>query len=212
MPSPGSWTAIVPIRSFSEGKTRLHIPSVDIPTVIEVFADDVISACTNCPQIARTVVVSPDSAVLTHATERGCEVVAEKSASGINEAVDHVRKDVPGPVIAILGDTPCLTASDLTTVLEEATKHDVSFVSDASGVGSTMWCAQAGSTATPRFGHHSRAEHRSHGAVELGAGNAAPQWARARRDVDTDIDLWDAIRLGLGPASTSLLATLSKND
>jgi len=212
MPSTGTWTAIIPIRSFSDGKTRLHVPSAGTPAVIEAFADDVVRACTTCPQIARTVVVSPDSVVLAHATERGCQIHAEESAAGINTAIDHVRSNVSGPVIAILGDTPCLTASDLTAVLEQADEHDVSFVPDSSGVGSTMWCAHAHSSATSHFGHHSRAEHRAHGAVELGAGNASAQWARARRDVDTDIDLWDAIRLGIGPASTSLLAKMSTNE
>lgn len=212
MASIGSWTAIIPIRSFGDGKTRLHVPAATTASIIQAFAEDVILACTMCPQIARTVVVSPDSVVLTHATDRGCQIHAEDSAAGINTAIDHVRSNVSGPVIAILGDTPCLTASDLTAVLEQAARHDVSFVPDTSGVGSTMWCAHANSSARSHFGHHSRAEHRSHGAVELGSGNASAQWARARRDVDTDVDLWDAIRLGIGPASTALLAKMSTNE
>ena len=41
--------------------------------------------------------------------------------------------------------------------------------------------------------------------VELGtatSGDDAYLWTRARRDVDTDVDLWDAHRIGLGPATT----------
>lgn len=205
MTSSGTWTAIIPIRSFAGGKTRLILPSLDTAAIIEAFADDVILACTRCPQISRTIVVSPDPAVLTHASARGCEVLAERSAAGINEAIREARTGVTGPVIVILGDTPCITSSTLTMVLAQAHDHEVSFVSDTAGVGSTMWCAQSDSSATPHFGHHSRAEHRAHGAFELGAGNASPQWARARRDVDTDIDLWDARRLGIGPSSASLL-------
>lgn len=212
MASQGTWTAIIPIRSFTAGKTRLRIPSVDTRSIIEAFTDDVILACTRCPQISRTVVVSPDPEVLDHAGERGCQVLAEGAATGINEAILEARSEVSGPVIAILGDTPCITSSTLTMVLSQAHDHDVSFVSDTSGVGSTMWCAQSDSSATPHFGHHSRAEHRAHGAVELGARNASPEWARARRDVDTDIDLWDAIRLGTGPASRTLLAGYTGNQ
>lgn len=206
MASQERWTAIIPIRSFTEGKTRLTIPRANTPSLIAAFADDVIHACSTCPEISRTVVVSPDPQVLALAQERGCEILQEQGATGINEAINLARANIDGPVIAILGDTPCITGDILTMVLLEARDHRTSFVADASGVGSTMWCADTTSSATSHFGHHSRAEHRAHGAVEVGAHNASPEWARARRDVDTDIDLWDAIRLGLGPASSALLS------
>lgn len=200
-----AWTAIIPIRSIADGKTRLQAPGVHTPSAIEAFAHDVIDACLICPQIARTLVVSPDPNVLTIAAAHGCETVREEGADGINEAIAMARDRATGPVIAVLGDTPCLTPAVLTMVVTSAQGCDVSFVADASGVGSTMWCAQEDSPARSHFGHHSRAAHRAHGATELGAGNPSPEWARARRDVDTDIDLWDASRLGLGPASSRLL-------
>lgn len=210
--SPATWTAIIPIRSFTTGKTRLQIPAVDTASIIEAFTADVIRACAACPKITRVVVVSPDPEVVTRTRELGCETVTEQSALGINTAIDVVRKQTDGPVIAILGDTPCLTGAVLSMVISKAEQCEVSFVSDASGVGSTMWCAQSGSHARSHFGHHSRAEHRSHGAVELGSGNASSDWARARRDVDTDVDLWDAIRLGIGPASSQLLTVLDRRE
>ena len=206
MASQGTWTAIIPIRSFTEGKTRLTVPRADNPSLIQAFADDVIHACSTCPEISRTVVVSPDPQVLALAQDRGCGILEEPGATGINEAITLARTNIQGPVIAVLGDTPCITGEILTMVLDEAHDKSTSFVADAAGVGSTMWCVQPPSSATSHFGHHSRAEHRAHGAVELGTSKASPDWARARRDVDTDIDLWDAIRLGLGPASSELLS------
>ena len=210
MASQGTWTAIIPIRSLTEGKTRLRTPQATTPSLIQSFADDVIRACSTCPEISRTVVVSPDPQVLALAQARGCGILEEQGATGINEAITLARTNIEGPVIAILGDTPCITGEILTMVLEEARDHSASystsFVADAAGVGSTMWCVQPPSSATSHFGHHSRAEHRAHGAIELGTSQASPAWARARRDVDTYIDLWDAIRLGLGPASSALLS------
>ena len=205
MASQGTWTAIIPIRSFTQGKTRLRTPQARTPSLIQAFADDVIHACSTCPEISRTVVVSPDPQVLALAQNRGCGILEEQGATGINEAITLARTNIEGPVIAVLGDTPCITGEILTMVLEEAHDQSTSFVADAAGVGSTMWCVQPPSAATSHFGHHSRAEHRAHGAIELGTSEASPAWARARRDVDTDIDLWDAIRLGLGPASSELL-------
>ena len=199
------WTAVLPVRSFTEGKTRLRVPRVETRSLIRAFAQDVAAACTTCPQIERTVIVSPDPDVLAAARDYGCDTYVQESAAGINEAIEAVRQQIAGPLVAILGDVPCLTDSILSMVLSEASEHAVSFVADTSGVGSTMWCARKAPDAHPHFGHHSRAEHRSHGAVELGVGSSSSQWARARRDVDTDIDLWDATRLGLGPATSRLV-------
>ena len=201
----GSWTAIVPIRSFTEGKTRLDTPGISTGALIEAFASDVVDACADCPGIGTVVVVSPDPEVLDFATSRGARALREIRGNGINEAIDYARGQVSGPIVAILGDTPCLNADVLTSVLGEAVQFPISFVPDASGVGTTMWCAQSGAQGRPHFGHHSRAEHRASGAIELCANDASPRGARARRDVDTDVDLWDARRLGVGPATSALL-------
>ena len=207
-PRPGErWTAIVPVRSLTEGKSRLLTGSSPVPSLIEAFARDVLRACGESANIGRTIVVSPDASIEALAREGNSEFVPEPSASGINEAIASVRAIcAPNqPVIGILADTPCLTGATLDAVLTHARDYDVSFVADAAGTGSTMWCAQVPG-ARSFFGSHSRAHHRASGAVELGStaksGDDAYLWTRARRDVDTDVDLWDAHRIGLGPATT----------
>lgn len=202
---PLSWTAVIPIRSFNGGKTRLVVPSIDTGSLIRAFTHDVIDACRACPRITRIVVVSPDPSVIDAAKALGIESVVEQAPSGINDAIATVRSQVSGPIIAILGDTPCMTGEALDTVLREADQHEVSFVADASGVGSTLWCTRGTTSATSHFGHHSRARHRADGAVELGVGTNAMSWTRVRRDVDTDVDLWDARRIGLGASTERLV-------
>ena len=200
-----SWIAIVPIRSFSEGKTRLEAHGISAGALIEAFASDVFDACADCPRIGEVVVVSPDPQVLDFATHRGARALREVQVTGIDDAVAYARAQVTGSIVAILGDTPCLTGSVLASVLDEAARFPISFVPDTQGVGTTMWCARRGSHGRSHFGHHSRAKHRASGAVELGSTDKSPQWARARRDVDTDVDLWDARRLGVGSATSALL-------
>ena len=206
-PSAGErWTAIVPVRSLTEGKSRLLTGSSPTPGLIEAFARDVLRACGESANVVRTIVVSPDASVESLAREGNSEFVPEPSASGINEAIASVRAICAPdqPVIGILADTPCLTGATLDAVLTHARDYDVSFVADAAGTGSTMWCAQVPGARS--FGSHSRAHHRASGAVELGStatsADDAYLWTRARRDVDTDVDLWDAHRIGLGPATT----------
>ena len=201
------WTAIVPVRSLTEGKSRLFMGSSPTPGLIEAFARDVLRACGESAKIGRTIVVSPDASIETLARECNSEFVSEPSASGINQAIASVRAicEPDQPVISILADTPCLTGATLDAVLTHARDYDVSFVADAAGTGSTMWCARI-PNARSFFGSHSRAHHRASGAVELGvtarSGDDVSLWTRARRDVDTDVDLWDAHRIGLGPATT----------
>ena len=181
--------------------------SSPVPGLIEALARDVLRACGESANIGRTIVVSPDASIETLAREANSDFVPESSASGINKAIASVRAicEPHQPVIAILADTPCLTGATLDAVLAHAHNYDVSFVADAAGTGSTMWCARV-SGAHSFFGSHSRARHRASGAVELGGtatrGDDAFLWTRARRDVDTDVDLWDAHRIGLGPATT----------
>lgn len=205
-----AWTAIIPVRSLTEGKSRLQHPAIAPQALIEAFVTDVVNACLECPEIGRTVLVSPDPSAARLARALGCEIHAEPAVTGINEAIVASRSALESaePVIAVLGDTPCLTGPVLTEILAQAQDQPVSFVADATGTGSTIWCS-TDMTARPHFGHHSRARHREDGAIELGPKQPSPEllemWARARRDVDTDVDLWDAFRLGIGRATRMLI-------
>lgn len=196
------WTAIIPVRSLTASKSRLQGAPGNPADFTAAFLSDVADACRTSENIEHTIVVTPSGDVAELAETLGCAVHRESDATGINEAINQARTivDANRPVIAILGDTPCLTGAVLDVVIATANDHPVSFVPDAAGTGSTMWCARD-STASPHFGQHSRARHRQAGATELGTKQASPTWARARRDVDTPVDLWDAVRLGVGPAT-----------
>jgi 2-phospho-L-lactate guanylyltransferase len=80
-----------------------------------------------------------------------------------------------------------------------------SFVSDASGVGTTMLIAGEGADLEPRFQGRSAAAHQAGGAVHLDADRLGGPLADARRDVDSEVDLDTAIGLGLGAATAALV-------
>jgi 2-phospho-L-lactate guanylyltransferase len=77
-------------------------------------------------------------------------------------------------------------------------------VADTSGVGTTMLAAR-GTDLEPRFQGASAAAHLASGAVPLTDDQLGGPVPDARRDVDTESDLGDAARLGLGPATRALL-------
>ena len=76
------------------------------------------------------------------------------------------------------------------------------YVSDADGVGTTLYTAAVGDFA-PRFGDGSREAH-----DEAGAWPVPGPLATLRRDVDSIDDLRAATRLGLGPRTTTVVAEL----
>lgn len=206
-----SWWFVVPVRRAGGSKSRLsHLSAADRRDLTTAFAQDTLSAVLNAESAAGVVVVGdlprediPDSAL----AEQPAVLVLPDPGVGLNGAITAATAAVPSgaPVAAILGDLPALTPADIDRALSAAARADRSFVCDADGIGTTLLASRHGSALDPRFGPRSRAAHARSGAQEI----LDPKLARLRRDVDTDVDLWDARRLGVGPATARVLARLA---
>jgi 2-phospho-L-lactate guanylyltransferase len=85
-----------------------------------------------------------------------------------------------------------------------ACNTDAVIVSDAEGLGTTLLAARQVSDFHPHFGVRSRAAHVAAGAREI-RDPAPGALAGLRRDVDSEVDLWDARRLGLGAFTRALM-------
>jgi 2-phospho-L-lactate/phosphoenolpyruvate guanylyltransferase len=190
------WSVVIPVKPFASAKTRL--PSG--PIFAHSFLLDVISAVRASPEVAHIRVVTADPYVAEVATDQNCFVTVESAPDGINQAVAQAALEVPPDqgIAVILGDLPCLTAGALSLALEQAALFDIAFVSDEAGTGSTMWFSREGGPINTHFGERSRAAHRASGAVEIDAEPRTLWSAQLHRDVDTEVDLWDAIRIGVG--------------
>lgn len=195
------WSAIVPIRGWESGKSRLGRPGI-----ARAMALDTVRALLDCPDIDDIVIVTSDRDVQSDFSIPECTLVDDHARGDLNraiaEAADHRRHK---RCIVLLGDLPSITPSDIAHVLARCgtTPH---FVSDARGTGSTMWLTDDGPVHT-YFGERSCARHRASGAVELGprSGDDPFMWARVRRDVDDIVDLDDAVRLGVGQHTAAVL-------
>jgi len=173
------------------------------------MALDTVAAALACPAVADVVVVTGDEGSADELRGLGAIVVPDEPGEGLNPALQHgaaiATTRRPGTAIAaILADLPALRPNELARALDAAREYPTSFVSDADMVGTTLYCAGAASCFTPRFGSQSRAAHLATGAVEL----AMPGIASVRRDVDTESDLREAVRLGVGPRTRIALAPL----
>lgn len=210
MQDVAAWSLVVPVKRPEVAKTRLaDVAGAHREALARAFAADTVDAALACPHVAEVVVVTDDTEAADDALAMGAVVVADAPDAGLNAALVHGaeearRRRLHAPVGTLSADLPALRPEELAAALEAASGHPVSFVADAAGIGTTVYCASGGADFEPRFGGRSRAAHRAAGAVEL----MLPGIPSVRRDVDTAVDLWDALRLGVGPRTKSVAALL----
>lgn len=141
------------------------------------------------------------------------EVRSEVGRGGMNAALrqgaEALRDAGYSTILASVGDLPALKPDSVRQVLALAKAHPRSFLADASGVGTTMLITRTGNL-DPHFQGRSAAAHHASGAVPLTTGSG-PTFADARRDVDTEVDLLDAVHLGLGEATGALVDPATAN-
>jgi 2-phospho-L-lactate guanylyltransferase len=195
-----SWTAIVPAKPGQVGKSRLNLEPILRQALATAFTLDTIEACIATPEIGDVLVICADDDLPDLPLGVGR---IRDPGHGLNPALSRAAEQAGDDfVIAVLSDLPCLTGPDISRVLASSANHERAFVSDASGIGSTMLYA-AGVALRPQFGGRSHAKHRASGAQEL----SSPELMRCRRDVDTLVDLDDALRMGVGSNTEVLLPT-----
>ena len=199
--APG-WTVVIPVKVLSAAKSRMATVTPATSELAFAFFQDTLEAALASTAVGEVVVATADDRVRVTAQGRGCTIVSDIDHPGINAAVRQAvaQRSGRGGVAIVVSDLPAVTADALTSVLSAASEHPTSFLADADGTGTTMWMSCDGTDIDPRFGVASRAVHADGGAVDLIAESpamAAP-WASARRDVDTDTALADAIAMGVG--------------
>lgn len=210
MPGQHPWSIVVPVKRPELAKTRLAEAVGELrPHMARAFAADTVAAALACPSVEAVVVVTDDEAAGADARMLGADVITDAPGGGLNPALRHgaaaIRAARPIAAVASLSaDLPALRAAELEQVLTAAAAHETSFLADAAGVGTTLYASTPGAPFDPRFGGRSRAAHHAAGAVEL----HLPDVPSIRRDIDTAVDLWDAMRMGLGPRTESVIVQL----
>ncbi|MCW2811233.1 MAG: cofC [Friedmanniella sp.] len=208
-PSPGPVAAVVALKPVDRAKSRLApVPDPLRRRLAWTMALDTLAAL--AASVDHVLVVSDQPALASRLARAGLSVpvLPESGRTGMNAALAHggatLRADGFATVLACVGDLPALRPGSVTRVLAAAGVQPRSFVADASGVGTTMLIAH-GTALDPHFQGRSAAAHRVSGAVALDAAALGGPVADARRDVDTEVDLLDAVALGLGPATRALI-------
>lgn len=194
------WTAIVPVKAAVDAKSRLINHSATQRSALALaFAEDAISALTESSMIGRIIVVGADVPTgprsgIEHAPDPGL---------GLNTAINHaaLKVDPADPVLVMVADLPAVHTADIDMALLHASGHQRSIICDAAGTGTTALMRTGSTRLQPAFGPRSRAQHVASGAWDLSDLDVPGM----RRDVDTEVDLWDALRLGVGPRTRLLI-------
>lgn len=191
------WRVIVPLR-LSDAKTRLSAqPAPRRRELAVAMALDVVAAARACPVVCEIVLVAdPAGAEAVAASGAAPDAFIVDPGEGLNAAIRAGAAGSSEPVAALLADVPCATPEALRLVLSACADGAV-IVSDAEGIGTTLLAASNAGRLDPRFGPRSRAAHVAAGALDL-PDPTPGALAGLRRDVDSDVDLWDAQRLGVG--------------
>lgn len=204
-----TWTAIVPFRGHQEAKSRFSDFPFSGATLAWAMLEDLLDALRQASVIHGIRVVT--SIGTDEFSERipGIACIQEPPGIGLNPAIAMAATEpcVGGTTgtMVFLGDLPCVRSADIDAIGVMGITQP-SFIPDAAGTGTTVWCAPHGFPVQTHFGQHSRAAHNAAGCTELGTRTAAAPWPRLRRDVDTHVDLWDAYRIGVGRVTHATIA------
>lgn len=211
MPADGpaaAWSIVVPVKRLAEAKTRLAPLGDDVRRQLALaFAQDVVLAVLTCAPVRAVLVVTDDPVVGAALAALGAVVVPEPADQGLNPALVHGAALMSGArrgVAALVADLPALRSDELAAVLGQVGAGESAFVPDLAGAGTTLLAAGPERVLAPSYGPQSRRQHRAAGALELPAPDGL------RLDVDTPADLAAAERLGVGPFTAEVLATLAR--
>jgi 2-phospho-L-lactate guanylyltransferase len=204
--SPGA--AVIALKPIEHAKSRLDIPDPLRRRLAWTMALDTLSAL--CHALPHVLVVSDQPALEARLRRAGLalEVISESGHVGMNSALTRgaltLRAQGYTSVLASVGDLPALRPESVARILAASRSHQRSFVTDASGIGTTMLVAHEIELA-PQFQGRSAAAHHASGAMSLHEEAIGSPVADARRDVDTEADLAAAVGLGVGPATSALI-------
>ncbi len=208
-PSPERFAAIVPIRSWATGKSRLGLDDDERASLGRAFALDVVDVLQESPDIDLVVVVTADDDV--RAAVDGCEVVDDRGRSlddAVSQGCAHVLASGRSYVVVVPSDLPCLTVAALADVVRLTLSmpggHMHTYCPDADGDGTSIVVSRDASSLVTAYGGGSAAAHLASGLVPLL--DAPPE---ARRDVDTLAHLREAESLGVGRRTAAAIAELS---
>lgn len=215
----GEWTIIVPVKALERAKSRLAptLSPENRRALVVAMATDVITVCRDTPGVSRVRIIGSDPEIARIADEVGVEFVVDptgrptrtikspapvraETEDSLNTALTWAMAGVRGPVGVVAADLPELESHLFSEILESATRHLHSIVTDHRGRGTTMAFWTGSTSRTSLFGPDSADRYRRLGGAEV-IGVDGAGWGEAARDVDIPEDVADLAGRRVGPTT-----------
>lgn len=158
--------AIVPVAPFDAAKTRLGdaLDAEERLDLVHAFLRRTLAATLANPDLAETLVISPDRAVLGLAAEAGARTLRQRTRglnAGLREARDDALAGGADAVIVVPIDLPRITREAIDPLIRAASDGvpTVALVTDRHGHGTNALVLRPPDVIDPCFGPGSRAAH-----------------------------------------------------
>ena len=201
---------VVPVKPLAAAKSRLPVAPELRRQLAAAMLRDTLEATVRAESVVDLVVLSADPQAHRIAEAAGARWVPSEDRAGLNAALRGARDRLsadrrPTPTAVMMADLPAVETAELDAALQEASgaASAHTYVADLLAGGTTLLACRNGAL-DPRFGPGSARTHADAGHRRIG-----DTLVGLRCDVDDLPGLAIARYLGLGPATTEVLADRS---
>ncbi len=189
--------AIIPVKPLEAalGRLALLLSAGERRALQTAMVADVLRACSACPLVDRTVVVSQDAAVGRLARSHSADVALDfDPPRGVNQAVAIGQRQAVAlgadAALVLMSDLPLARASDVASIIGalQAGRSCCVLVPARSGTGTNAFAISPPDAIRPRFGVDSLQLHTDE-IARVGMRATKLRLARVSLDVDTPADV-----------------------
>jgi len=150
------WTAVVPIKTAGERKSRLakQLSDSDRARLSEQMLRHVVDVLERCKRVERIIILSSERPLGWDG-----EWIAD-AGRGLNAELGSARAAIGGDVLVLHADLPLLKLEDVSALLDAAEEHAIAIAPDRHGTGTNGLAIKAGGAIEYRFGPDSFRLHR----------------------------------------------------
>jgi 2-phospho-L-lactate guanylyltransferase len=192
--------AVIPIKRFERGKTRLgeRLSDAERSQLSQSMFERVLAASLACPELHGALVLTDAPDIARAVRDRGAEVLEDPEAGTprlgalIDTAFAYLRAQGVGVALVLMADLPRVEASDLTAMLAALEHADLALAPDLRGVCTNALALRFGPAAErfkTAFGGPESLELHMRYARELGLRAKVEENPRLALDLDTPADL-----------------------
>lgn len=114
-------SAIIPVKSFSNAKTRLELPSEKIELLCKLMLEEVLTTIHNCKLIDQIIVVSKEEYALQLCNKFHGKQIIDENEISVNHAVsladEYLKNNDYDTSVVFPQDIPFMTLSDINYLL-----------------------------------------------------------------------------------------------